>query len=137
MSAIKLSLSRVMFNCLIRYSTTPKVATDSAAKEAAPSSPSTPVVDTIPKPIKKRPSPLEPLQEAPMQMSTPIGQEKSYDPRISKLVDDISRLTLLEVADLNELLKKRLNIPDTPMMGPMSFAAAGPAAPAEVRFAIY
>jgi len=64
-----------------------------------------------------------------MAMSSPTGQEKSYDPKITRLVDEISRLSLLDVADLNELLKKRLNIPDTPMMGPMSFAA-GPAAPA-------
>jgi hypothetical protein len=83
--------------------------------------------DTTPTHVKKGPSPLEALKEAPMQMSTPTGQEKTYSPKISTLVEDISRLSLLEVADLNELLKKRLNIPDAPMMGPMSFAT-GPAA---------
>jgi len=33
------------------------------------------------------------------------GEEKVYDPKIQKLVEDIGSLTLLEVADLNELLK--------------------------------
>lgn len=67
-------------------------------------------------------------------MSTPTGAEKTYDPKISKLVDEISRLSLLDVADLNELLKKRLNIPDTPMMGPMSFAVGPAAAAPEVGY---
>lgn len=31
--------------------------------------------------------------------------KKLYPPKIQKLVDDISHLTLIEVADLNELLK--------------------------------
>lgn len=30
---------------------------------------------------------------------------KTYSPKIQKIVDDISGLTLIEVADLNELLK--------------------------------
>lgn len=33
------------------------------------------------------------------------GEEKQYAPKIQQLVKDISQLTLLEVADLNELLK--------------------------------
>lgn len=39
------------------------------------------------------------------------GTERIYPPKIQKLVQDISELTLLEVADLNELLKvlKHLN----------------------------
>jgi large subunit ribosomal protein L7/L12 len=72
------------------------------------------------------------LNEAPIQTSAPTGQDKTFDAKITKLVDEIAKLTLLEVADLNELLKKRLNIPDTPMMGPISFAAGPAAAPAEV-----
>ncbi|BFZ03413.1 hypothetical protein BsWGS_06452 [Bradybaena similaris] len=47
--------------------------------------------------------------------------KKLYPPKIQKLVDDISHLTLIEVADLNELLKKTLNIRDAPIM---SMAAA-------------
>jgi len=52
--------------------------------------------------------------------------DKAYPPKISSIVDQISQLNLLEVADLNELLKKRLNISDAPVM----MAGAGPAAPA-------
>ena len=35
------------------------------------------------------------------------GKEKNYPPKIQNIVEDISKLTLLEVADLNELLKVR------------------------------
>ncbi|KAG2455196.1 39S ribosomal protein L12, mitochondrial [Polypterus senegalus] len=41
---------------------------------------------------------------------------KVYSPKIHQLVNDISNLTLLEVSDLNELLKKTLNIQDSGMM---------------------
>jgi len=48
------------------------------------------------------------------------GDEKEYPPKIQKLVDEITELTLVEVADLNELLKKTLKLPDVPAM---SFSA--------------
>ena len=35
------------------------------------------------------------------------GKEKVYADKLHKIVTDISHLTLLEVADLNELLKVR------------------------------
>eukprot|EP00088_Acartia_fossae_P048367 TRINITY_DN52769_c0_g1_i1.p1 TRINITY_DN52769_c0_g1~~TRINITY_DN52769_c0_g1_i1.p1 ORF type:complete len:186 (-),score=38.02 TRINITY_DN52769_c0_g1_i1:41-598(-) len=44
------------------------------------------------------------------------GVEKVYPDKIVKIVDDISGLNLLEVADLNALLKSRLNISDAPVM---------------------
>ncbi|KAJ8371815.1 hypothetical protein AAFF_G00299930 [Aldrovandia affinis] len=56
------------------------------------------------------------------------GAPKSYSPKIEQLVSDIASLTLLEVSDLNELLKKTLNIQDVGMM-PMGAIATG-AAPA-------
>ncbi|KAE8283286.1 39S ribosomal protein L12, mitochondrial [Larimichthys crocea] len=56
------------------------------------------------------------------------GAPKQYSPKIQQLVSDIASLTLLEVSDLNELLKKTLNIQDVGMM-PMS-ASAVPAAQA-------
>ncbi|GFO38178.1 mitochondrial ribosomal protein l12 [Plakobranchus ocellatus] len=59
------------------------------------------------------------------------GTSKTYSPKIEKLVDDISQLTLLEVADLNELLKKTLNIQDAPMMAMGAMPAAAPKAEAE------
>jgi len=55
------------------------------------------------------------------------GEEKNYAPKIQKLVSEISQLTLLEVADLNELLKKSLKISDMPMMMP-GMAGGGSAA---------
>uniref|UniRef100_A0A8C6TTH7 Large ribosomal subunit protein bL12m n=1 Tax=Neogobius melanostomus TaxID=47308 RepID=A0A8C6TTH7_9GOBI len=59
------------------------------------------------------------------------GASKQYSPKIQQLVNDIASLTLLEVSDLNELLKKTLNIQDVGMMpmGAMAGAMA-PAAPA-------
>ncbi|KAJ8246300.1 hypothetical protein GJAV_G00266040 [Gymnothorax javanicus] len=59
------------------------------------------------------------------------GAPKNYSPKIQQLVNDIASLTLLEVSDLNELLKKTLNIQDVGMMpmGAMATAAT-PAAPA-------
>ena len=33
------------------------------------------------------------------------GEEKQYSQKLENIVDEISNLTLLEVADLNELLK--------------------------------
>ena len=40
------------------------------------------------------------------------GQSKEYSPKITRLVDDIAQLNLIEVSELNELLRKRLNIKD-------------------------
>ncbi|XP_018560167.1 39S ribosomal protein L12, mitochondrial [Lates calcarifer] len=59
------------------------------------------------------------------------GAPKQYSPKIQQLVNDIASLTLLEVSDLNELLKKTLNIQDVGMM-PMGAMAgsAGSAVPA-------
>ncbi|CAL8303617.1 unnamed protein product [Merluccius merluccius] len=57
------------------------------------------------------------------------GAPKQYSPKIQQLVSDIASLTLLEVSDLNDLLKKTLNIQDVGMM-PMG-AMAGMAPPAQ------
>lgn len=57
------------------------------------------------------------------------------DPKIQGIVGQIAKLTLLEVAELNQALKETLKIPDAPVM---SFAAgampAAGAAKAEVTF---
>ncbi|XP_048467047.1 39S ribosomal protein L12, mitochondrial [Rhincodon typus] len=50
---------------------------------------------------------------------------KDYSPKIKQLVQEIASLTLLEISDLNELLKKTLKIQDIgmmPMAGPMAVA---------------
>ncbi|KAH7115053.1 54S ribosomal protein L12, mitochondrial precursor [Dendryphion nanum] len=52
------------------------------------------------------------------------------NPKIASIVDDISKLTLLETADLVSTLKSRLNIPDMPMGGFVAGPGAGPAAAA-------
>ncbi|XP_067860043.1 39S ribosomal protein L12, mitochondrial isoform X2 [Heptranchias perlo] len=57
---------------------------------------------------------------------------KDYSPKIKQLVHDIASLTLLEISDLNELLKKTLKIQDIGMMPVVgSTAAAQPASQAE------
>ncbi|KAG9473556.1 large ribosomal subunit protein bL12m [Eleutherodactylus coqui] len=63
------------------------------------------------------------------------SEPKVYPPKIQQLVDQIASLTLLEVSDLNELLKKTLKIQDVGMMpmGAMMPGAFGAAAPAQAE----
>ncbi|KAG1874763.1 ribosomal protein L7/L12 C-terminal domain-containing protein [Suillus subalutaceus] len=61
--------------------------------------------------------------------SSPTAPPPS-DPRIGRIVDDISGLTLLQAADLVTLLKSRLNIQEIAMPA-ASAAAPTAAAPAE------
>ncbi|KAG1780329.1 ribosomal protein L7/L12 C-terminal domain-containing protein [Suillus placidus] len=56
------------------------------------------------------------------------------DPKIGRIVDDISGLTLLQAADLVTLLKSRLNIQEIAM--PAASAAAPPAAAAVEEAAV-
>merc|ERR1711988_359212 len=58
-----------------------------------------------------------------------LGEPKTYAPKIQNLVNEISGLTLIEVADLNELLKKTLKIADAPVMA-MGAVPAQPGAQA-------
>lgn len=53
--------------------------------------------------------------------------------KIQRIVTDISQLTLIEVAELNKVLKTTLNIPDAPMMS-YGAPAAAPSAPKEAPF---
>nr|AQS22686.1 mitochondrial 39S ribosomal protein L12 [Pseudodiaptomus poplesia] len=55
------------------------------------------------------------------------SNEKVYPEKIVQIVEDISKLNLLEVADLNSLLKSRLNISDAPVMMAGAMAGAPPA----------
>lgn len=66
-----------------------------------------------------------------MPIPTPDNEAKTYSPKIEKIVTDISSLTLIEVSDLSELLKKRLNLPDAPVMPMGGFMPVAAAAPAE------
>ncbi|OTF77701.1 39S ribosomal protein L12, mitochondrial-like protein [Euroglyphus maynei] len=48
--------------------------------------------------------------------TNPILSPKETSPKIKAIVDEIGKLTLLEVAELNVALKEALKIPDAPMM---------------------
>ncbi|KAL6939419.1 54S ribosomal protein L12, mitochondrial [Hanseniaspora osmophila] len=74
------------------------------------------------------------------RLNSTTAPAASVDPKISKIVDDISKLTLLETSSLITELKSTLNIPDIsfPVGGAVGAgagagagAAAAPAAPAE------
>lgn len=59
-----------------------------------------------------------------LQIPVPEGVEKPVSPKIDKLVNEISALNLIEVSELSDLLKKRLNLPDAPVMPMGGFMAA-------------
>uniref|UniRef100_A0AC34FJX2 Mitochondrial ribosomal protein L12 n=1 Tax=Panagrolaimus sp. ES5 TaxID=591445 RepID=A0AC34FJX2_9BILA len=75
-----------------------------------------------------------PIDEGP-SASVPGKENRSIAPHIQALVDQIANLPLLDVADLNYALKKKLNLPDAPVMpvGMMMAAASAPAAAAEAK----
>jgi large subunit ribosomal protein L7/L12 len=64
------------------------------------------------------------------QLSTRLmSQAAPAQEKLQRIVSDISQLTLIEVAELNKLLKTTLNIPDAPVMA----YGAAPAAPSAVK----
>ncbi|RCN51462.1 Ribosomal protein L7/L12 domain protein [Ancylostoma caninum] len=71
------------------------------------------------------------LHRLPLNEGEPAplpSEDKPLSPKVAALVDQIVNLSLLDVADLNKALKKRLNIADQPMMpaGMMMSAAQAP-----------
>jgi hypothetical protein len=69
------------------------------------------------------------VNEAPLQVPQPEGEAKKFSPKIENLVNEITKLNLIEVGELNDLLKKRLNLPDAPLMPMGGFLPVpGPAA---------
>ncbi|XP_018610194.2 39S ribosomal protein L12, mitochondrial-like [Scleropages formosus] len=82
---------------------------------------------------------LRTFRMSPASGSDPIpsppldGAPKQYSPKIQQLVKEIASLTLREVSDLNELLKKTLNIQEVGMMpvGTVAPSATPAAQPAE------
>ncbi|XP_070154779.1 large ribosomal subunit protein bL12 [Polyergus mexicanus] len=54
----------------------------------------------------------------------PSRADKVVNPKIDKIANDISALNLIEVAQLSDLLKRRLNLPDAPIMPMGGFAVA-------------
>ncbi|XP_071545356.1 large ribosomal subunit protein bL12m [Panulirus ornatus] len=69
------------------------------------------------------------MSTEPLTVPAAEGVPKVYPEKIQNIVSEISQLSLVEVADLNELLKKTLNISDAPIM---AFGAAMPA-PADAQ----
>ncbi|XP_033630521.1 39S ribosomal protein L12, mitochondrial-like [Asterias rubens] len=72
------------------------------------------------------------LQDAPLTLrcyssdaipAPPLDGEIKYPEKISRIVEQISSLTVAEVADLNKLLKQTLGIQDAPVMAMGGFAA--------------
>lgn len=57
----------------------------------------------------------------------PSEADKLVNPKIDKIANDISALNLIEVAQLSDLLKRRLNLPDAPVMPMGGFAVASQA----------
>uniref|UniRef100_A0A2A4J5L0 39S ribosomal protein L12, mitochondrial n=1 Tax=Heliothis virescens TaxID=7102 RepID=A0A2A4J5L0_HELVI len=71
----------------------------------------------------------EVAQAAPsLTIPVPEGVDKPVSPKIEKIVSEITTLNLLEVSELSQVLKKRLNLPDAPVMPMGGFAMAAPAA---------
>lgn len=64
------------------------------------------------------------LSTEQLRLPIPEGEDVTYSPKIESLVAEITKLTLLEVSELSTALKKRLNLPDAPVMA----FGAGPAA---------
>lgn len=62
----------------------------------------------------------------PMAVPSPEGVDGPANPKLLGIVNEIAKLTLLEVSELTALLKKTLNLPDAPVMA----YGAGPAATA-------
>ncbi|XP_015591161.1 39S ribosomal protein L12, mitochondrial [Cephus cinctus] len=59
-----------------------------------------------------------------MTIPVPEGVDKPVSEKIDKIAKDITALNLIEVAELSSLLKKRLNLPDAPVMPVGGFAVA-------------
>jgi hypothetical protein len=76
--------------------------------------------------------PIASVTEAPLQDPQPEGEAKKFSPKIENLVNEITKLNLIEVGELSDLLKKRLNLPDAPLMPFGSFPSLPAAAAVEV-----
>lgn len=75
------------------------------------------------------------LQNAPqISIPRPDNEPEQVSPKIENLVNEISKLTLIEVSELSSVLKKKLNIPDAPVM---SFGGFAPPAAAPTEVGVY
>lgn len=51
-----------------------------------------------------------------LSIPLPESVDKPISPKIEKLAQEITTLNLIEVSELSDLLKRRLNLPDAPVM---------------------
>ncbi|KYQ52176.1 39S ribosomal protein L12, mitochondrial [Trachymyrmex zeteki] len=105
---------RRFHKCVVRQTESSAAA---ATEVAAPPPPSPPPPSTSSPPSS--PSPPSPSDKNPIHL------------KIDKIANDIIALNLIEVAKLSELLKKRLNLPDAPVMPVGGFVAAAQASEEE------
>lgn len=61
-----------------------------------------------------------------LTIPVPEGVEKPVSAKIDQIAKQITSLNLIEVAELSDLLKTRLNLPDAPVMPLGGFAAVAP-----------
>lgn len=59
-----------------------------------------------------------------LDFPVPEGLDKPASAKIDKIAQEITSLNLVEVAELSDLLKRRLNLPDAPMMAVGSVGAS-------------
>ncbi|UJR16418.1 hypothetical protein I4U23_003320 [Adineta vaga] len=85
---------------------------------------------TAPSAAKITNAPVEAKLPIPPPTTGTTDPNKTYSDKIQRLVDEISKLSLVDVMDLNELLKKTLKIQDVPIMASGTGGGApSPAAP--------
>ena len=77
---------------------------------------------------------LSSTSEQPLKFPSSSNMGKIFPQKLIEIVDQIEKLTLLEVSELNLLLKQRLNIPDTPMIAMGSMPLMNQALTQEVIF---
>ena len=78
----------------------------------------------FPMQLTRRMTSTEAVSQQERIPSPPLDGTKIYEPKIVNIVDNISKLTLREVADLNELLKTTLNIQDIAVAAPVAQGVA-------------
>jgi large subunit ribosomal protein L7/L12 len=77
-------------------------------------------------------TPLTSATEELLQVPQPEGEVRKFSPKIESLVNEITKLNLIEVGELSDLLKKKLNLPDVPVMPVGGFSPVAAAAAPEV-----
>jgi len=114
----------------VQCATATKLKEKSAANvESSSSSTTTPTKTKVEKPNET--VPVDKTVISPPTSTNTSDSNKIYSEKIHRLVDEISKLSLVDVMDLNELLKKTLKIQDVPIVasGGGSGLPPPPAAP--------